>query len=149
MLIPLRSSSITTITTVVPIALTNSSLLGVCVGSHQIFQYDHPTALSPDPVFAGRVEWRGTLDPDIQIGAIFISNLTANDSGTYRCRFQRTLFLSLYNHEDIIEKRVELQVVAEGGFSCSAEGRHSVQFRHPCLLPPFIFSQTTNIPVLI
>ncbi|CAL8261826.1 unnamed protein product [Boreogadus saida] len=78
-----------------------------------IFQYDHPTALSPDPVFAGRVAWRGTLDPDVQIGAIFISNLTANDSGTYRCRFQRTLFLNLYDHEDVIEKRVELQVVAE------------------------------------
>ncbi|CAL8248298.1 unnamed protein product [Lota lota] len=78
-----------------------------------IFQYYHPTARSLDPGFDGRVSWRGTLDPDIQIGAIFISNLTANDSGTYRCRFQRTLFLSLYDQQDIIEKEVELQVLAE------------------------------------
>ncbi|KAK0130987.1 Sodium channel subunit beta-1 [Merluccius polli] len=78
-----------------------------------IFQYDHPTALSPHPGFAGRVSWRGTLDQDVQIGAIFISNLTANDSGTYRCRFHRTLFFSLYNQESTVEKVVELQVVAE------------------------------------
>ncbi|KAJ3598455.1 hypothetical protein NHX12_001965 [Muraenolepis orangiensis] len=78
-----------------------------------IFQYDHPTARSLHPDFSGRVEWRGTQDPDIQIGAIFVSNLTANDSGTYRCRFQRTLFLKLYNHQTTIEKVVELQVVVE------------------------------------
>lgn len=88
----------------------------MCVCSRQIFQYDHPTGLSLHPGFTGRVAWRGTLDPDVQIGAIFISNLTANDSGTYLCRFQRTLFLPLYDQQATIEKEVELQVVAEGGF---------------------------------
>ncbi|KAG7276575.1 hypothetical protein CRUP_019625 [Coryphaenoides rupestris] len=78
-----------------------------------IFQYEHPTARSLHPGFDGRVAWRGTQDPDVQIGAIFISNLTANDSGTYRCRFQRTLFLSLYKQQAIVEKEVELQVLAE------------------------------------
>uniref|UniRef100_A0A8C6KS83 Sodium channel regulatory subunit beta-3 n=1 Tax=Nothobranchius furzeri TaxID=105023 RepID=A0A8C6KS83_NOTFU len=58
-----------------------------------IFHYDHPTASILDEAFSERLQWRGTLDQDIQVGAVYIQNITFNDTGTYRCTFHRTLFL--------------------------------------------------------
>uniref|UniRef100_A0A8C6T0J1 Sodium channel regulatory subunit beta-3 n=1 Tax=Neogobius melanostomus TaxID=47308 RepID=A0A8C6T0J1_9GOBI len=64
-----------------------------------IFHYKHPTADILDDDFSGRLEWRGTQHDDIQIGAVYLSNVTFNDSGTYLCTLHRTLFLPVQNEE--------------------------------------------------
>uniref|UniRef100_A0A8C7SA85 Sodium channel regulatory subunit beta-3 n=1 Tax=Oncorhynchus mykiss TaxID=8022 RepID=A0A8C7SA85_ONCMY len=80
-----------------------------------IFHYDHPHPNTLHEDFNDRLEWQGTMgSKDVQIGAIFIHNVTFNDTGTYRCTFQRTLFLPLDNEYITVEKEVELTVVAEG-----------------------------------
>ncbi|XP_016136999.1 sodium channel subunit beta-1-like [Sinocyclocheilus grahami] len=78
----------------------------------QIFQYEYnnPTILHEN--FEGRLEWQGTMwTKDVQIGAIFIHNVTYNDTGTYLCTFHRTLYLPLYEEHVVINKEVELTVV--------------------------------------
>lgn len=77
-----------------------------------IFRYDHPSSDILHEDFTGRLEWHGTQHDDIQIGAVYLSNVTFNDTGTYRCTFYRTLFLPVQNQEVIVEKDVELTVVA-------------------------------------
>ncbi|XP_047216317.1 sodium channel subunit beta-1 [Girardinichthys multiradiatus] len=77
-----------------------------------IFHYDHPTAIVHHEDFSERLQWKGTLNDDVQIGAVYIQNVTFNDSGTYRCTFHRTLFLLLQNEKVVVEKEVELTVVA-------------------------------------
>lgn len=77
-----------------------------------IFHYNHPAADVLDEDFSGRLEWHGTLHQDIQIGAVYLSNVTFNDSGTYLCTFRRTLFLPLKNELVTVEKEVKLRVVA-------------------------------------
>ncbi|XP_029306700.1 sodium channel subunit beta-1 isoform X2 [Cottoperca gobio] len=77
-----------------------------------IFHYDHPSANILHQDFSQRLEWRGTKNKDIQIGAIYIHNVTFNETGMYRCTILRTLFLSLYNEHVTVEKDVELNVVA-------------------------------------
>ncbi|XP_034553350.1 sodium channel subunit beta-1 [Notolabrus celidotus] len=76
-----------------------------------IFHYDHPSADILHEDFINRLEWHGTKTKDIQIGAIYMHNVTFNDTGTYRCSIHRTLFLPLYNEHVIVEKKVELSVV--------------------------------------
>ncbi|XP_042279233.1 sodium channel subunit beta-1 [Thunnus maccoyii] len=78
-----------------------------------IFHYDHPSADILHDDFSDRLNWHGTQNSDIQIGAVYINNVTFNDTGTYRCTIHRTLFLPLYNQDVIVEKVVELSVVAE------------------------------------
>jgi len=79
-----------------------------------IFHYDHPNASILHEDFSDRLEWQGTEQEDIQIGAIFMHNVTFNDTGTYRCTFRRTLFYHpLFEKDVIIEKDVELSVVAK------------------------------------
>lgn len=77
-----------------------------------IFHYDHPTADILHEDFSGRLEWQGTQSSDIQTGAVYMHNVTFNDTGTYRCTFHRTLFLSLADEHVTVEKEVELTVVA-------------------------------------
>ncbi|XP_062394626.1 sodium channel subunit beta-1 isoform X2 [Sardina pilchardus] len=81
----------------------------------QIYHYEEsfPTILHED--FDGRLEWHGTMGTkDIQIGAIFIHNVTFNDTGTFRCTIERTLFLPYGDEHVTIIKDVELSVVAIG-----------------------------------
>lgn len=77
-----------------------------------IFHYDHPTADILDEDFSNRLEWRGTMNSDIQIGAIYMHNVTFSDTGTYRCTINRVLLLPQYNEHVTVEKDVELSVVA-------------------------------------
>ncbi|XP_041963670.1 sodium channel subunit beta-1 isoform X1 [Alosa sapidissima] len=82
-------------------------------GFVQIFHYENPfpTILHED--FEGRLEWHGTKGTrDVQIGAIFIHNVTFNDTGTFRCTMERTLFLPYGEEHVTIIKDVELSVVA-------------------------------------
>ncbi|XP_033968613.1 sodium channel subunit beta-1 [Trematomus bernacchii] len=77
-----------------------------------IFHYEHPSANIMDEDFRNRLEWHGTKNSDIQIGAIYIHNVTFNETGTFRCTIHRTLFLRQYNENVTVEKEVELTVVA-------------------------------------
>lgn len=77
-----------------------------------IFHYEHPTADILHEDFSERLEWHGTRHNDIQIGAVYLRNVTFNDTGTYRCTFHRTLVLSVHNELVTVEKEVELKVVA-------------------------------------
>lgn len=90
--------------------------------SSQIFRYAHPNAEILHEDFSDRLEWQGTQSKDVQIGAIYIVNVTFNDTGLYRCTFHRTLFLALADEHVTVEKEVELSVVAvgnvRGGSSC-------------------------------
>lgn len=83
----------------------------------QIFHYDHPSAAILHEDFSHRLEWRGTQDRDIQTGAIYIHNVTFNDTGTYSCTMHRTLSL-LPDDPFTLEKKVELSVVAVGKVVC-------------------------------
>lgn len=85
-----------------------------------IFHYEHPVADTLDEDFTDRLQWQGTLHEDIQIGAVYLSNVTYNDSGTYLCTFHRTLFLPQQNEEVTIEKEVQLTVVAEANRELTA-----------------------------
>ncbi|XP_063341023.1 sodium channel subunit beta-1 [Pelmatolapia mariae] len=76
-----------------------------------IFHYDHPVADILHEDFSDRLVWRGTLNDDIQMGTVYVNNVTFNDTGTYRCTFHRTLFLPLSPELVTVEKEVELSVV--------------------------------------
>ncbi|XP_061113438.1 sodium channel subunit beta-1 [Conger conger] len=84
---------------------------------YQIFHYEHPTSTVLHEDFEERLEWHGTKGTtDVQIGALWLSNVTYNDTGTYRCSFERILELSDKERPEekvLIHKEVELTVVAE------------------------------------
>uniref|UniRef100_A0A3B1IM25 Sodium channel regulatory subunit beta-3 n=1 Tax=Astyanax mexicanus TaxID=7994 RepID=A0A3B1IM25_ASTMX len=89
--------------------------------SVHIFNYEHPISIIMDKQFEERLEWQGTKrTADIQIGAIFIHNVTFNDSGTYECVIRRTLFLTVGEHKVEIRRTVELSVVAEANRELTA-----------------------------
>lgn len=79
----------------------------------QIFLYTNPISIIMHEDFKDRLEWHGTKGTDdLQIGAIMIHNVTFNDTGTYRCVFERTLSLPLDDEHVTVTKDVELSVVA-------------------------------------
>lgn len=79
----------------------------------KIFHYENPVSTILHEDFDGRLEWHGTMGTsDVQIGAIFIHNVTFNDTGTYRCTMERNLFLTHHEEFVTINKEVELSVVA-------------------------------------
>ncbi|XP_062841519.1 sodium channel subunit beta-1 isoform X2 [Trichomycterus rosablanca] len=81
--------------------------------SYHIFRYDYPDANPLHEDFKSRLDWAGTEGTaDIQIGAIYIRNVTFNDSGTYTCTFHRTLYISFGEQQVTIQKTVELTVLA-------------------------------------
>ncbi|XP_034730280.1 sodium channel subunit beta-1 [Etheostoma cragini] len=77
-----------------------------------IFHYDHPSANIINEDFSERLVWHGSNNSDIQIGAVYIHNVTFNDTGTYRCTILRTLHLPKYDEHVTVEKEFELNVVA-------------------------------------
>lgn len=89
------------------------------VSFSQIFHYDHFSADILHEDFSDRLEWHGTMHDDIQIGAIYLHNVTFNDTGTYRCTIHRTLLLPQYDEHVTVEKEVELSVVAVGKVECT------------------------------
>ncbi|TUA69863.1 Sodium channel subunit beta-1 [Bagarius yarrelli] len=86
-----------------------------------IFHYEFPISSILHERFESRLEWGGTKGTaDLQIGAINILNVTFNDTGTYTCTFERTLFLQLQNEYVTIKKTVELIVLAEANRELTA-----------------------------
>ncbi|XP_034016390.1 sodium channel subunit beta-1-like [Thalassophryne amazonica] len=64
--------------------------------------------------FEDRVDWNGTKrGSDIQDASIYLFNVTFNDSGTYRCFFNRILIYENHEHTTIVSKVVHLTVVAK------------------------------------
>lgn len=68
-----------------------------------------------DDRFEDRLEWFGSQNTiDIQDASIYITNVTFNDSGVYRCLFNRILNYDHYEYDTEVNKFVQLTVVAKG-----------------------------------
>ncbi|CAF89684.1 unnamed protein product [Tetraodon nigroviridis] len=64
--------------------------------------------------FMERIHWNGSKrSSDIQDASIYLFNVTFNDSGIYRCIFNRALFYKNYEYNIVVEKVVNLTVVAK------------------------------------
>ncbi|KAL4657756.1 sodium channel subunit beta-1-like [Arapaima gigas] len=88
---------------------------------YQLFHYEFPTSTILHKDYQDRLEWHGTEGTsDVQVGAIFMHNVTFNDTGTYRCTFVRTIYLSLHEEVVTINKNVELTVVAKANRELAA-----------------------------
>lgn len=60
-----------------------------------LYLYDEQKGVVQDSRFEDRLAWNGSKNTrDLQDGSIYILNVTFNDTGTYRCVFQRTLIYS-------------------------------------------------------
>lgn len=82
---------------------------------HQIYTYNENGPIIESDQFMDRVDWNGSKrSNDIQDGSIYLLNVTFNDTGTYRCFFNRILFYENYEYNTLISKVVHLNVVAKG-----------------------------------
>lgn len=91
----------------------NITLNDVCV--IQIYTYNEGGPTIENDQFADRVDWNGSKrSRDIQDASIYLFNVTFNDSGTYRCFFNRILSYDNYEYNDVVSKVVHLSVVGKG-----------------------------------
>lgn len=68
-----------------------------------------------DVRFTDRLAWNGSKKTlDLQDGSIYILNVTLNDTGTYRCYFDRTLVFDYYEFHTNTTKFINLNVVPKG-----------------------------------
>lgn len=68
-----------------------------------------------DDRFVDRLAWNGSKKTDdVQDGSIYILNVTFNDTGTYRCFFDRTLVFPNYEYRTNATKFITLTVVGKG-----------------------------------
>lgn len=81
----------------------------------QIYSYDGETANIIHEQFQDRVEWHGSRNTlDLQDATVDLHNVTFNDSGVYRCVFNRVLNYGHYEYSTIASKEVHLTVVPKG-----------------------------------
>ncbi|KAK2830664.1 hypothetical protein Q5P01_018595 [Channa striata] len=79
-----------------------------------IYTYNEGGGSIENEQFSERVDWNGSKrSNDIQDASIYLLNVTFNDSGTYRCFFNRVLFYSNYEYTTVVSKVVHLSVVAK------------------------------------
>ncbi|XP_060718274.1 sodium channel, voltage-gated, type I, beta a [Tachysurus vachellii] len=79
-----------------------------------IYSYSNEMGLVTDERFLGRVEWAGSKKTlDLQDGSLKILNVTFNDTGTYRCYFDRTLSFTYYEFHTNATKFITINVVAK------------------------------------
>ncbi|XP_073678135.1 sodium channel regulatory subunit beta-1-like [Garra rufa] len=79
-----------------------------------IYSYDGEASNVIDERFQDRVEWHGSKKTfDIQDASVDILNVTFNDSGVYRCIFNRVLLYKHLEFPTIASKEVHLTVVAK------------------------------------
>ncbi|KAK5854642.1 hypothetical protein PBY51_004821 [Eleginops maclovinus] len=77
-----------------------------------IYTYNEDGATIESDHFIDRLDWNGSKrSNDIQDASIYLLNVTFNDSGTYRCFFNRILFYDNYEYSTVISKMVQLTVV--------------------------------------
>ncbi|XP_077364060.1 sodium channel regulatory subunit beta-1-like isoform X1 [Festucalex cinctus] len=80
----------------------------------QIYTYNEFGPIIESEIFMDRLDWKGSKrSNDIQDASIYILNVTFNDSGTYRCFFNRILTYDNYENTTIIRKEVHLNVVGK------------------------------------
>uniref|UniRef100_A0A3P8VKV4 Sodium channel regulatory subunit beta-1 n=1 Tax=Cynoglossus semilaevis TaxID=244447 RepID=A0A3P8VKV4_CYNSE len=80
-----------------------------------IYTYNEYGQNIEDDQFLDRVDWNGSkTSNDIQDASIYLLNVTFNDSGTYRCLFNRRLLYGRYEYDTNVIKLVHLTVVAKG-----------------------------------
>eukprot|EP00064_Thunnus_orientalis_P019579 superscaffoldBa00004959_g19702 len=81
----------------------------------QIYTYSDGSPIIESDQFMDRVDWNGSKrSNDIQDASIYLLNVTFNDTGTYRCLFNRVLFYENYEYNTLVSKDVHLTVVAKG-----------------------------------
>ncbi|XP_051526736.1 sodium channel subunit beta-1-like [Myxocyprinus asiaticus] len=79
-----------------------------------IYSYDGEISTIINERFLDRMEWDGSKKThDLQDASIFINNVTFNDSGVYRCIFNRVLFYEHYEFSTVASKEVHLTVVGK------------------------------------
>ncbi|XP_043936447.1 sodium channel subunit beta-1 [Protopterus annectens] len=80
----------------------------------QIFRYDSKVASVTDERFDGVLVWNGTKGTDdLQDVSIFITNVTFQHAGQYKCYVERTLIFPNHDYITNITKFVTLTVVKE------------------------------------
>uniref|UniRef100_A0A4W5MZM4 Sodium channel regulatory subunit beta-1 n=1 Tax=Hucho hucho TaxID=62062 RepID=A0A4W5MZM4_9TELE len=78
----------------------------------KIYSYEDLTSDISDERFYERLDWNGSKKTkDLQEGSIYIRNVTWNDTGTYRCIFNRTLIFTSFKFHNDTTKIVHLNVV--------------------------------------
>ncbi|XP_057197130.1 sodium channel, voltage-gated, type I, beta a [Triplophysa rosa] len=78
----------------------------------QIYNYADIRGYIMDDRFADRLHWNGSKNTvDVQDGSIYILNVSYNDTGTYRCYFDRNLFFSNYEFHTNDTKFVTINVM--------------------------------------
>ncbi|XP_060756482.1 sodium channel, voltage-gated, type I, beta a [Neoarius graeffei] len=79
-----------------------------------IYSYSSMGAMVTDDRFMDRIQWEGSKDTlDLQDGSLNILNITYNDTGTYRCYFNRKLIFSSYEFHTNITKFITINVLAK------------------------------------
>ncbi|XP_003969287.1 sodium channel, voltage-gated, type I, beta b [Takifugu rubripes] len=78
-----------------------------------IYTYNNGPTIEHEQ-FLERIYWNGSKrSNDIQDASIYLFNVSFNDSGTYRCFFNRALFYDKYEYNTVVSKVVHLTVVAK------------------------------------
>ncbi|XP_036414262.1 sodium channel, voltage-gated, type I, beta a isoform X1 [Colossoma macropomum] len=77
-----------------------------------IYSYADMLGTVTDDRFTDRLDWNGSKKTqDLQDGSIYILNVTFNDTGTYRCYFDRTLTYDYYEFRTNTTKYISMNVV--------------------------------------
>ncbi|XP_054636845.1 sodium channel, voltage-gated, type I, beta a isoform X2 [Dunckerocampus dactyliophorus] len=77
-----------------------------------LYSYEEQRGEVIDPRFANRLDWKGSKHTDdLQDGSIYITNVTYDDMGTYKCIFNRLLIYSNYVYETNHSKNITIKVV--------------------------------------
>ncbi|XP_070702178.1 sodium channel, voltage-gated, type I, beta b [Pempheris klunzingeri] len=80
----------------------------------RIYTYNEDGPTIENEHFIDRVDWNGSKrSNDIQDASIYLLNVTFNDTGTYRCFFNRILSYENYEYSTVVSKVVHLSVVAK------------------------------------
>lgn len=81
----------------------------------RIYSYNEEGGTIEHDDFIDRIDWNGSKrSMDIQDASIYLLNVTFNDTGTYRCFFNRILsYDNNYEYNDVVSKVVHLNVVAK------------------------------------
>ncbi|XP_059364303.1 sodium channel, voltage-gated, type I, beta a isoform X1 [Carassius carassius] len=80
----------------------------------QIYIYADLTGTITDDRFDERLAWNGSKKTeDVQDGSIYILNVTFNDTGTYRCFFDRILVFPNYEYRTNATKFISINVVGK------------------------------------
>uniref|UniRef100_A0A3Q2Q2H8 Sodium channel regulatory subunit beta-3 n=1 Tax=Fundulus heteroclitus TaxID=8078 RepID=A0A3Q2Q2H8_FUNHE len=79
-----------------------------------LYTYENKQGDIQDMRFYERLDWNGSKNTlDLQDGSIYILNVTFNDTGTYKCIFERTLKYKNHEFNNKTIKLIQLNVVSK------------------------------------